>query len=115
MNPKLVKLLYEGFSITTLENMSNEQLNLIYKKVVEEQASATSTTPTKNIKATNKPAIVAAQAKGGGDLGLWAGHGLCAGGLAKPLSCTAPACAGGVGLWDDHCRHGDDLGAKPAL
>ena len=63
MNPKLVKLLYEGFSITTLENMSNEQLNLIYKKVVKEQATA-STPQTKNIKSTNNQAIVAAKAKG---------------------------------------------------
>jgi len=33
MNPKKVKLLHEGFSINTLEKMSNQQINILYEKV----------------------------------------------------------------------------------
>lgn len=39
INPKIARLLHEGISISTLENMSNEQLNLLYKKVVKEQTT----------------------------------------------------------------------------
>ena len=39
MNPKLAKLLHEGFSINTLENLSETQLNVLYKKVLMEQGS----------------------------------------------------------------------------
>lgn len=42
MNPKLVKLLHEGFSMSTLEKMSDEQLKLLYKKVVKEQSTVPS-------------------------------------------------------------------------
>ena len=37
INPKIARLLHEGISMSTLENMSNDQLNLLYKKVVKEQ------------------------------------------------------------------------------
>jgi len=37
INPKIARLLHEGISISTLENMSKEQLNLLYKKLVSEQ------------------------------------------------------------------------------
>jgi hypothetical protein len=36
MNPKLAKLLYEGFSISTLEKLDGKQLNALYKRVVEQ-------------------------------------------------------------------------------
>ncbi len=32
MNPKMVRLLHEGFSISTLENLTEGQLNLLYEK-----------------------------------------------------------------------------------
>lgn len=37
MNPKLVKLLYEGFSIKTLENLSEKQLVSLYHKIMEQE------------------------------------------------------------------------------
>jgi hypothetical protein len=37
INPKIAILLHEGFSISTLEKMSNDQLNLLYSKVIKEQ------------------------------------------------------------------------------
>jgi hypothetical protein len=33
MNPKLVSLLHEGFSMTTLENLNESQIKLLYEKV----------------------------------------------------------------------------------
>jgi hypothetical protein len=42
INPKIARLLHEGISMSTLENMSNGQLNLLYKKIVKEQSSPTS-------------------------------------------------------------------------
>lgn len=33
MNPKLAKLLHEGFSMSTLENLNNTQLGVLYEKV----------------------------------------------------------------------------------
>jgi hypothetical protein len=33
MNPKMVRLLHEGFSISTLENLNESQINLLYEKV----------------------------------------------------------------------------------
>lgn len=36
MNPKLVKLLREGFSMTTLEKFSKKQIDILYEKVKEE-------------------------------------------------------------------------------
>lgn len=38
INPKIARLLHEGISMSTLENMSNDQLNLLYKKIVKEQS-----------------------------------------------------------------------------
>jgi hypothetical protein len=38
INSKIARLLHEGVSISTLEKMSNGQLNLLYNKVVKEQA-----------------------------------------------------------------------------
>ena len=48
MNPKMVRLLHEGFSISTLENLTEGQLNLLYektkkvKKEPKEQVAVTS-------------------------------------------------------------------------
>ena len=39
MNPKLVKLLHEGFSMTTLENLNEGQLNVLYKKISEDKGT----------------------------------------------------------------------------
>lgn len=39
MNSKLVKLLHEGFSMTTLENLNEKQLNVLYKKITEDKGS----------------------------------------------------------------------------
>ena len=39
MNSKLVKLLHEGFSMTTLENLNERQLNVLYKKITEDKGS----------------------------------------------------------------------------
>ena len=39
MNSKLVKLLHEGFSITTLENLNEKQLNVLYRKITEDKGS----------------------------------------------------------------------------
>ena len=33
MNPKLTRLLFEGFSINTLENLNNDQLTVLYERV----------------------------------------------------------------------------------
>ncbi len=38
MNPKIVKLLNKGLSIHTLERLSEEQLNVLYARVLNEQA-----------------------------------------------------------------------------
>jgi hypothetical protein len=37
INPKIARLLHEGLSMSTIEKMSQEQLNLLYKKLVSEQ------------------------------------------------------------------------------
>lgn len=37
MNSKLVKLLHEGFSMSTLENLTENQLNVLFNKIVSEQ------------------------------------------------------------------------------
>lgn len=39
MNPKIVKLLREGFSMTTLENLTEKQISVLYSKINEEQGS----------------------------------------------------------------------------
>jgi hypothetical protein len=36
MNYKLQRLLHEGFSMGTLEKLSNGQLNLLYGKIMEQ-------------------------------------------------------------------------------
>jgi len=49
MNPKMVRLLHEGFSISTLENLTEGQLNLLYektKKVKKEPKEAEQVTKT---------------------------------------------------------------------
>ena len=33
MNPKIARLLHEGFSISTLEKMNSNQINLLFEKV----------------------------------------------------------------------------------
>lgn len=62
MNPKMVKLLHEGFTMKTLEKLNESQLNVLYEKVKKETKEQT--TPVKNIKKTNEPAITDAKAKG---------------------------------------------------
>ena len=37
MSSKLVKLLHEGFSMSTLENLTENQLNVLFNKIVSEQ------------------------------------------------------------------------------
>ena len=37
MNPKIVKLLHEGFSMNTLENLTENQLSVLFNKIVSEQ------------------------------------------------------------------------------
>ena len=37
MNNKLVKLLHEGFSMTTLESLTEKQLNVLFDKIISEQ------------------------------------------------------------------------------
>jgi len=49
MNPKLVRLLHEGFSINTLENLSNQQLNALYSKLVNEQPKPVEKTVTSKV------------------------------------------------------------------
>jgi hypothetical protein len=62
INPKIARLLHEGISMSTLENMSNDQLNLLYKKVVKEQVSPTSSSSgVLNIPKTDANAIKSAQ------------------------------------------------------
>ena len=45
INPKIAKLLHEGISMSTLENMSNDQLNLLYNKIVKEQKGSVKMPP----------------------------------------------------------------------
>ena len=49
MNPKMVKLLHEGFTMKTLENLNENQLNVLYEKVKKETKEATTVTTTKTI------------------------------------------------------------------
>lgn len=37
MNNKIVKLLHEGFSMSTLENLTEKQLNVLFHKIISEQ------------------------------------------------------------------------------
>lgn len=54
MNPKLAKLLHEGFSINTLESLNDGQLNVLYervkgsKKETKEEVTKTTTTTSYN-------------------------------------------------------------------
>ena len=59
MNPKLAKLLKEGFSMKTLDNFSEDQVDILFNRISEQTS-----TPTKNIKSTNMSAINAAKSKG---------------------------------------------------
>jgi hypothetical protein len=52
MNPKIVKLLHEGFSINTLENLSNTQINILYEKVKNTKKKETKEETTKNVSVT---------------------------------------------------------------
>lgn len=47
MNPKLAKLLYEGFSIITLENLNNNQINALYERVKKAETKEEETKLTK--------------------------------------------------------------------
>jgi hypothetical protein len=44
MNPKIAHLLYEGFSMSTLENLNNKQLDALYQRI-NEQTSGTLNIP----------------------------------------------------------------------
>ena len=52
MNPKLARLLYEGFSINTLGSLTNDQLDVLYEKV-KKSKSETKEEVTKTIKQYN--------------------------------------------------------------
>ncbi len=52
INPKIAKLLHEGISMSTLENMSNDQLNLLYKRIVKEQSVPPNKTEKKTVTKT---------------------------------------------------------------
>jgi hypothetical protein len=41
MNPKIAKLLHEGFSMSTLENLNENQLNILFKRINEEKGKVT--------------------------------------------------------------------------
>ena len=47
MNPKLAKLLYEGFSIITLENLNSSQINALYERVKKAETKEEETKLTK--------------------------------------------------------------------
>ena len=49
MNPKIVRLLHEGFSINTLESLSKEQVNILYSKIVNEQPKPVEKTVTSKV------------------------------------------------------------------
>ena len=49
MNPKLVKLLHEGFSMNTLENLTENQLNVLFNKIVSEQPKPVEKTVTSKV------------------------------------------------------------------
>jgi len=57
MNPKLVKLLYEGFSISTLENLNDNQLDSLYRRICEQS------TGTLNIPKTDTESIAKAKSE----------------------------------------------------
>jgi hypothetical protein len=57
MNPKLVKLLYEGFSMSTLENLNTQQINSLYQRIGEQ------TSGTLNIPNTDNTAITKAKSE----------------------------------------------------
>jgi hypothetical protein len=67
INPKIARLLHEGISMSTLENMSNDQLNLLYNKIVKEQTVPPNKTETVTATKTTVPqggnATVAAGSK----------------------------------------------------
>ena len=44
MNPKIVKLLHEGFSITTLDKFSEKQINVLYEKLNKKETKEAITT-----------------------------------------------------------------------
>jgi len=49
MNPKMVSLLREGFSINTLENLSESQINVLYQKLNEQKGSVKLKSPTPEV------------------------------------------------------------------
>lgn len=49
MNNKLVRLLHEGFSMSTLENLNENQLNVLFNKIVSEQPQPTEKTVTSKV------------------------------------------------------------------
>jgi hypothetical protein len=57
MNNKIVKLLHEGFSMKTLENLNNNQIDVLYKRITEQS------TGTLNIPKTDTEAITKAKSE----------------------------------------------------
>jgi hypothetical protein len=53
MNPKMATLLYEGFSITTLDSFSEKQINVLYEKINKKE---TKEAITKTVLQPNKDA-----------------------------------------------------------
>lgn len=49
MNNKIVKLLHEGFSMSTLENLTEKQLNVLFHKIISEQPQPTEKTVTSKV------------------------------------------------------------------
>ena len=49
MNNKIVRLLHEGFSMSTLENLNENQLNVLFNKIVSEQPQPTEKTVTSKV------------------------------------------------------------------
>jgi hypothetical protein len=44
MNPKIVKLLHEGFSMSTLDNFTEKQINVLYEKLNKKETKEAITT-----------------------------------------------------------------------
>lgn len=53
MNPKMVSLLREGFSINTLENLSESQINVLYRKILIEQGTPETKTVSSQVTTVN--------------------------------------------------------------
>lgn len=55
MNPKIVALLKEGFSMNTIEKFSNKQINVLYEKAVKKEPKEVTTQTVTSKKTTLNP------------------------------------------------------------